>query len=149
MEVSITMTFEALLSLQPLWRFTSNPFTLINGLDGCRGSFSLVIGRETLRCALRSMRGRSYEGLLTLKFFLDLDGYMANVIERQVGLKFHPVSYARRKSFDEPSDSKLIVFSQTNSHLKLFKFLNVFLDPEILLAKGGNLEMELLFELGR
>jgi len=72
--VSITMTFEALLSLQPCRRFTNNLFTLINGLDGCRDSVTLVVGRETLRSALGSMRGRSCEGLSTFKLFLNLDG---------------------------------------------------------------------------
>jgi len=74
MEVSITMAFEALLSLQPLWRFTSSPFNLINDLDGCKESFALVVGRETLRCAFGLIRERSCEGLLTYKLSLDLDG---------------------------------------------------------------------------
>jgi len=47
--VSITMAFEAIISLEPPRRFTSNPFALINCLDGCRDSVTLVIGRETLR----------------------------------------------------------------------------------------------------
>jgi len=54
------------------------------------------------------------------------------------------VSYARRKSFDEPNNSKLIVFIQANSHIELLKFSNVLLHPEILLARGGNLKIELL-----
>jgi len=54
------------------------------------------------------------------------------------------MSYARRKSFNEPSNSELIAFIQANSHMELLKFSNVFLHPKILLAKGGNLEIEIL-----
>jgi len=61
--VSITMAFEILVSLQPLKSFNSNPFTLIYGLGRCRGSVTFIVRRETLRCALGSMKGRSCEGL--------------------------------------------------------------------------------------
>jgi len=48
LEVPITMTFETLFSLQSLWWFTSNPFTLVKSFDGCKGSDNLVRGGVTL-----------------------------------------------------------------------------------------------------
>jgi len=44
--VTITMAFEALLTLQPLLWFTGNPFTFVKGFDG-RGSVKSVMGGIT------------------------------------------------------------------------------------------------------
>ena len=54
------------------------------------------------------------------------------------------MSNAKRQSLDEPSNGELIVFIQPNSHLELRKIPNILLHLERLLAKGSNLEVELL-----
>ena len=48
LEVPITMAFETLFNRQSFWLFASNPFTLIKNFDGCRGSYTFVIGSVTL-----------------------------------------------------------------------------------------------------
>jgi len=60
------MAFEEFLPFEPLGRLTRNPFTLIKGLDKCRGRVNLVVGGETLGGALWLMWWGSWKGSSTL-----------------------------------------------------------------------------------
>ena len=72
MEVSITMKFEALPTLQPLFWFPSNLCTLVKGFTGCKGSINLIEG-VILGGTLRVNSGSVLKGFLTLKLLLNFD----------------------------------------------------------------------------
>jgi len=68
----ISMKFEALLSLQPRWWFSSNHFILFKDFNGCRDSVHFVVEEKPLRGALGVIRGRGLKWFSAHKLLFNL-----------------------------------------------------------------------------